>query len=78
MISIKAKILDQIELAAARRERIAARWLKSSVGSAPLAHRMGTAAINRGKTAIICGDAHELETALNALLDFNNMPNTEG
>lgn len=78
MIGVKSKILDQIEIAVTKRERIAARWLKSSSASMPLAHRMGTAAINRGKTAIICGDAHELETALNALLEFNNMAGMEG
>jgi hypothetical protein len=71
MTDAVARLLDEIEAAVVKRERIIARACSTGIAKPPFGARVLTAAINNGKAAIISDSQHNISDALKELQDLN-------
>lgn len=66
-----SKLLDEIEAAVVKRERIIARSCGVGIAKPPLAARVATKAIDYAKRAILGREAAKISIALKSLEEFN-------
>jgi hypothetical protein len=71
MTDTLAKLLDEIEVAVMRRERIVARACSTGIAKPPFGARVMTAAINYAKAAIVSDSPSSISDALKELRDLN-------